>query len=75
MEGKANEYDAGNSIHGGGCFYLPSITPDLAVGQVLLNEIASSFVLLFLAFGLGLDPRQAMLFSPSGRSWWVSHWD
>jgi glycerol uptake facilitator-like aquaporin len=30
----------------------------------LLNEIFSSFVLLYLAYGVGLDPRQAVLFGP-----------
>ncbi|KAK1834471.1 aquaporin-like protein [Podospora conica] len=50
------------ALHGGGCFFTPSA--DITTGQVLLNEIASSFVLLFLAFGLGLDPRQAALFGP-----------
>lgn len=49
-------------LHGGGCFFTPSA--DVTTGQIFLNEIASSFVLLFLAFGLGLDPRQAMLFGP-----------
>jgi glycerol uptake facilitator-like aquaporin len=49
-------------LHGGGCFFTPSA--DVTTGQILLNEIASSFVLLFLAFGLGLDPRQAVLFGP-----------
>ncbi|KAK3353953.1 aquaporin-like protein [Lasiosphaeria hispida] len=48
-------------LKGGGCFF------DLAYatyGQLFLNEIASSFVLLLLAFGVGLDPRQALLFGP-----------
>jgi glycerol uptake facilitator-like aquaporin len=47
--------------HGGGCTFDPSIVP---VGKVLLNEVYSSFVLLFLSFGVGLDPRQALLFGP-----------
>ncbi|KAK0740383.1 aquaporin-like protein [Schizothecium vesticola] len=50
------------ALHGGGCFFTPSA--DVTAGQIFLNEIASSFVLLFLAFGLGLDPRQAVLFGP-----------
>lgn len=32
--------------------------------QVFLNEIFASFVLLFLAYGVGLDPRQAIIFGP-----------
>ena len=37
---------------------------NISIGEVFLNEFASSFVLLFLAFGVGLDPRQAVLFGP-----------
>lgn len=51
----------GARFHGGGCFFDPSI---VTVNQVVLNEICSSFVLLFLAYGVGLDPRQALLFGP-----------
>ncbi|KEY74839.1 hypothetical protein S7711_11047 [Stachybotrys chartarum IBT 7711] len=46
---------------GGGCFYDPS---QLSSGQAFLNEIVCSFILLYLAYGVGLDPRQAMLFGP-----------
>lgn len=49
------------AVRGGGCWYDPSqATP----GQIYLNETFASFVLLFLAFGVGLDPRQAALFGP-----------
>ena len=29
-----------------------------------MNEVFTSFCLLFLSFGVGLDPRQALLFGP-----------
>ncbi|EXV04291.1 MIP family transporter [Metarhizium robertsii] len=48
-------------IHGGGCFFTPSVT---SAGQVFLNEVAASFVILYLSYGVGLDPRQAVLFGP-----------
>ncbi|SPN96496.1 related to aquaporin [Cephalotrichum gorgonifer] len=48
-------------IHGGGCFYDPS---HMSSGQVFLSETFASFVLLYLAYGVGLDPRQALLFGP-----------
>lgn len=49
------------SYHGGGCFYDPSF---ITTGQVFLNEAFAGFVLLYLSFGVGLDPRQALLFGP-----------
>ncbi|KAK8099163.1 uncharacterized protein PG998_012404 [Apiospora kogelbergensis] len=49
------------SYHGGGCFYDASV---LEPTQVLLIEVVSCFILLFLIFGVGLDPRQAALFGP-----------
>ena len=36
----------------------------MSPSQVFLNEISASFVLLFLAYGVGLDPRQALIFGP-----------
>ena len=36
----------------------------MSQGQVFLNEFFASFVLLYLAYGVGLDPRQAVLFGP-----------
>lgn len=33
----------------------------MSTGQVFLNEIFASFVLLFLVYGVGLDPRQTAL--------------
>ncbi|KAH7317162.1 aquaporin-like protein [Stachybotrys elegans] len=47
--------------HGGGCFYDPS---ELSSGQAFLSEVVSSFILLYLSYGVGLDPRQALLFGP-----------
>ncbi|KAL7922905.1 aquaporin-like protein [Trichoderma austrokoningii] len=49
------------AVRGGGCWYDPS---QANPGQIYLNETFASFVLLFLAFGVGLDPRQAALFGP-----------
>ena len=46
---------------GGGCIRLPGT---VTAGQALLTEIISSFILLYLAYGLALDPRQAKLFGP-----------
>ncbi|KAK4100128.1 aquaporin-like protein [Parathielavia hyrcaniae] len=44
---------------GGGNFFDPTqITP----GQVLLTEVMSSFTILYLAIGTGLDPRQQVLY-------------
>ncbi|KAK5661082.1 hypothetical protein OQA88_10972 [Cercophora sp. LCS_1] len=48
-------------LQGGGCFYDSS---KVLAGQVFLNEVAASFALLFLAFGVGLDPRQTLFFGP-----------
>lgn len=36
----------------------------MSSGQVFLNEVSACFVLLFLAYGVGLDPRQALFFGP-----------
>ncbi|OAQ70563.1 aquaporin-like protein [Pochonia chlamydosporia 170] len=49
------------AIHGGGCFFSPAITTP---GQVFLNETFASFAILYLAYGVGLDPRQAVFFGP-----------
>ncbi|CAM1510683.1 Fc.00g010180.m01.CDS01 [Cosmosporella sp. VM-42] len=49
------------SVHGGGCFFDSS---QISTGQVFLNEVFASFVLLYLSYGVGLDPRQAILFGP-----------
>ncbi|KEZ44018.1 hypothetical protein SAPIO_CDS3737 [Scedosporium apiospermum] len=35
---------------------------EFSTGQVFLNEIVASFVLLFFAYGVGLDPRQVIVF-------------
>lgn len=48
-------------VHGGGCFY-DSTT--ILLGEVFLNEVFASLVLLFLSYGVGLDPRQAVVFGP-----------
>lgn len=46
---------------GGGCWRDPGT---VNVGQALLIETVSSFILLFLAYGVALDPRQGKLFGP-----------
>jgi len=48
-------------VQGGGCFVN---FDQITTGQVYLNEFLGSFALLYLAFGVGLDPRQAVLFGP-----------
>jgi glycerol uptake facilitator-like aquaporin len=48
-------------LKGTGCFYDSS---EITAGQVFLNEASGSFAILLLAFGVGLDPRQALLFGP-----------
>lgn len=50
-----------NRIHGGGCFLDTSV---IDVAQAYLIEAVMSFSLVFLAFGVGLDPRQAQVFGP-----------
>ena len=46
---------------GGGCFREPGT---VTAGQALLIETMCCFVLLFLAFGVALDPRQQKLMGP-----------
>ncbi|CAI4213269.1 unnamed protein product [Parascedosporium putredinis] len=48
-------------VHGGGCYFdSGSITS----GQVFLNESFACFAYVFLSFGVGLDPKQGVLFGP-----------
>lgn len=42
-----------------GCYMEPSL---VTAGQAVVFETMSSMVLVFLAFGVGLDPRQKMVF-------------
>lgn len=46
----------------GGCFYDPNLVTS---GQMFTMEFSSSLTLIFLAFGVGLDPRQAQVFGPA----------
>lgn len=46
----------------GGCFFDSNI---VLPGQHFAIEFTSSLILLFLAFGVGLDPRQASTFGPA----------
>ncbi len=48
-------------VQGGGCF---RDSDTVLASQALLLEAFSSFALLFLAFGVALDPRQQKLFGP-----------
>ncbi|KAJ8102406.1 aquaporin-like protein [Lipomyces tetrasporus] len=50
---------------GGGCFLNNSTTDSFSIGQAFLLETIFSLICIFLAFGIGLDPRQAQLFGPS----------
>ncbi|KAK8024901.1 hypothetical protein PG990_002724 [Apiospora arundinis] len=49
-------------FHGGGCFYDPS---GISTAQVLLTDICCGFILLYISFGVGLDPRQAQMYGPA----------
>jgi len=49
------------TYQGGGCLID---TTTISEGQAFLIETILSFTTLFLAFGVGLDPRQAKLFGP-----------
>ncbi|EEU37131.1 uncharacterized protein NECHADRAFT_72760 [Fusarium vanettenii 77-13-4] len=46
----------------GGCWLDPDIVP---IREVFVVELIAATILLFLAFGLGLDPRQAQIVGPT----------
>lgn len=46
----------------GGCWLDPDIVP---VREIFVVELVSATILLFLAFGVGLDPRQAQIVGPA----------
>ena len=46
----------------GGCWMFPEVVP---VADVFVIELFSCLTLLFLAFGVGLDPRQKQVIAPS----------
>ncbi|SPO04104.1 related to aquaporin [Cephalotrichum gorgonifer] len=48
-------------VRGSGCYYDPSV---ISSGQVFLNELFASLAYLFLSYGVGLDPKQGLLFGP-----------
>ncbi|KAI9703954.1 MAG: hypothetical protein M1820_005736 [Bogoriella megaspora] len=56
-------HDLTIKYHGGGCIHDTDL---ISSGQAFIIEFMSTFVLLFLAFGIGLDPRQARLFGLNG---------
>ncbi|KAF9648337.1 aquaporin-like protein [Thelephora ganbajun] len=51
-----------HKIHNSGCWIDPE--GEVGVWQAALIEFVSVFVLLFLGYGVGLDPRQARLYGP-----------
>ena len=46
----------------GGCFLFPE---QASVGSALATEFMACLTILFLAFGVGLDPRQSAVFGPA----------
>ncbi|KAK6531920.1 hypothetical protein TWF694_003083 [Orbilia ellipsospora] len=54
-------YD-GRDFKVGGCWLNPA---EISVGSAFATEFSASLVLVFIAFGVGLDPRQAQIFGPS----------
>ena len=46
----------------GGCWMDTSI---VSLGESLATEVTADIILLYFAFGLGLDPRQNVVFSPA----------
>ena len=46
----------------GGCWLFPEVVP---AGDAFVVELFSCLTLLFLAFGVGLDPRQKAVIAPS----------
>lgn len=53
-----------NSTHWktGGCFFDPN---QVTSGQMFAAEFTTALCVIFLAFGVGLDPRQASTFGPA----------
>ncbi|KAL2071729.1 hypothetical protein VTL71DRAFT_12964 [Oculimacula yallundae] len=49
------------AVQGGGCLLDTKV---LDVGQAYLIESTMNFIMLFLAFGVGLDPRCGQMFGP-----------
>ncbi|KIN05169.1 hypothetical protein OIDMADRAFT_115909 [Oidiodendron maius Zn] len=50
------------NFQAGGCFLDSSLIP---IGDIFALEFMADFTLLFLAFGVGLDPRQRETFGPA----------
>lgn len=50
------------NFQAGGCFLDSSLIP---IGDIFALEFMADFTLLFLAFGVGLDPRQRDTFGPA----------
>ncbi|KAH7116454.1 aquaporin-like protein [Dactylonectria macrodidyma] len=56
---------ATENYRGGGCFLDNDRVNSVSLGQAFLLEMSFALISIFLAFALGLDPRQATLFSPA----------
>ncbi|KAG8926291.1 hypothetical protein FRC02_008994 [Tulasnella sp. 418] len=56
-------YERAMAVHNGGCWRDPN--GPVSVGQAVCIEFISTFCMLFVAFGVGLDPRQKELYGAS----------
>ncbi|KAG8922656.1 hypothetical protein FRC03_007916 [Tulasnella sp. 419] len=56
-------YERALAVHNGGCWLDPN--GPMSVGQAVCIEFIGAFCLLFVAFGVGLDPRQKELYGAS----------
>ncbi|KAM0367675.1 hypothetical protein ACHAPK_007575, partial [Fusarium culmorum] len=52
----------GRDFKAGGCWLFTEVVP---AREAFVIELVFSTVLLFLAFGVGLDPRQAKIIGPA----------
>ncbi|MCJ1349987.1 hypothetical protein MMC31_008230 [Peltigera leucophlebia] len=59
LRGSFGTVEKSVKYQGGGCFRESG---SVTIWQAFVVEIASSFALVFIAFGVGLDPRQQKLF-------------
>ncbi|KAH8673826.1 aquaporin-like protein [Xylariales sp. PMI_506] len=55
-------HDKAVKYNGGGCFID---TSTITIEQAFTTELVSCFIIVFLSFGVGLDPRQRQLFGPA----------
>lgn len=52
----------GRGFKAGGCYLFPALVP---VSNAFAIEFVACMILLFLAFGIALDPRQRAVFGPA----------